>query len=65
MTKAEWIDRFVMHFSKLEVNVEPQYLADMAEELYEAYQLSGPISPEEAAQAELDEWPPSDWTAAH
>ena len=35
MTKAEWIDRFVMQLSKLEVNVAPQYLADTAEELYE------------------------------
>ena len=60
MTKAEWIDRFVMHLNKLEMNAEPQYLADVADEIYEAYQLSSEISPEEAAQAEYDEWPPSD-----
>ena len=59
MTKAEWNDRFVMHLSKLELNVAPQYRADMAEELYETYQLDGQISPEEAAQAEHDEWPPA------
>ena len=41
MTKAEWIDRFVMHLSKLEVNAGPQDLVDMANELCEVYQLSG------------------------
>ena len=60
VTKAEWIDRFVMHLSKLEVNMEPHYLTDMAEELYDTYQLVGEISPEEAAQAEYDEWPPAE-----
>ena len=60
MTKAQWMDRFVMHLSKLGVTVDPAYLGDMAEEVYEAYQLSGEVSPEEAAQAEYDEWPPPD-----
>ena len=60
VTKAEWIDRFVMHMSKLEVAVPPQAVADVADELYEAYQLGGEVSPEEAAEAEYDEWPPSD-----
>jgi hypothetical protein len=58
MTKSEWIDRFVMHLSKLKARVDPAYLGDMAEEVYEAYQLSGEVASEEAAQAEYDEWPP-------
>ena len=58
MTKAQWIDRFVMHLSKLEVKIEPQDVAEIAEELYEAYLLSGACSPEEAAEAEYGEWPP-------
>ena len=60
MDKAEWVDRFIVHLSKLEVRADPVYLEEMANELYEAYQLSGEVAPEEAAQAEYDEWPPLD-----
>lgn len=60
MEKAEWVDRFITHLSKLEVRADPVSVGEMADELYEAYQLSGELAPEEAAQAEYDEWPPLD-----
>jgi hypothetical protein len=57
MTKAQWIDLFVMQLSRLQVRAEPHRLAEMAEELHPDF---GHLNPVDLAQAEYDEWPPLD-----
>lgn len=57
MTRAEWVEAFTMHMSKLQVRAEPVLLAEMAEELYPEWGTADPV---QVAQAEYDEWPPHD-----
>ncbi len=57
MPAAQWVDLFALKMGRLEVRAEPYLLVMMAEELYPTL---GDLPPDDAAQAEYDEWPPHD-----
>ena len=57
VSRAIWLDRFVMHLSNLGVRAQPENIAEMAEELWET---EGDRDPVEVAQTEWEMWPPHD-----
>lgn len=58
LTRAVWIDRFVMHTRALGVRADPELIEDMAAELWPTL---GHMLPEAAAQQEYDRWRPQDF----
>jgi hypothetical protein len=57
-SRADWIDRFVMHTRALGVRAKPELIEDMAAQLWPTL---GHMQPEAASQAEYDEWRPHDY----
>ena len=57
LSRAAWVDRFVMHMSELGARAEPDMIVMFAEELWPHW---GHVDPVEVAQAEWDDGPLND-----
>ena len=54
--EAVWVRAFVVAISRMGVRGEAHFISDMARQLYATH---GHLRPEEVAQSQWDEWPPS------